>query len=537
MATGIVLLALLLGADPAPGDAWPVKDRNLRIPIKVDPARRGDIQQLTLFSSSDQGKSWHQESVANPDADSFAFFAPQDGTYWFSVVVTDKKGNQEPRDIYQVPPSQKILIDTVPPVLRIVSATRDADEVVVNWEIQEDHLDANTLKLEYHTPDAPAYQWNALQLTPAASGSKRFRPLPAGPVSLRMQVQDQAGNQASATAEVAGAAAAPAAPPAASPAAPTAPPLAPPLAPPAVPSPAPNWDTPSTAPPTPAKSIDALPPPSINSPRFTEPLPPRETARPVIPAAAYQTAPGSVTETGSRLVASSENVLPINPPPPTYGSGRLSTGTMPPLQLVNTRQLTLDYEVTQAGPSGIGKVELFVTRDDGRTWDKFAEDPDSKPPMTIELPAEGVYGFRLVLHNRVGLSKRPPVSGDRPEMRIEADWTPPSAELYAPEPDGHKRNTLVLSWNASDRNLAPNPITLEYSEQRTGLWKAIGSDLPNTGHFSWELPPNIPPQVYLRLTVRDAAGNVSEAVTPKPETIDLIEPEGRLLGVAGGARK
>ena len=52
-----------------------------------------------------------------------------------------------------------------------------------------------------------------------------------------------------------------------------------------------------------------------------------------------------------------------------------------------------------------------------------------------------------------------------------------------------------------------------------------------TGDYTWKVPPGAPVQVYLRLRVRDKAGNESVAVTTDPQFIDLVEPEGALIGV------
>ena len=52
MATGTLALILLLATTPGVGDTFPMKERSLRIPIKVDPARRSQIKELRLFSSS-----------------------------------------------------------------------------------------------------------------------------------------------------------------------------------------------------------------------------------------------------------------------------------------------------------------------------------------------------------------------------------------------------------------------------------------------------------------------------------------------------
>jgi hypothetical protein len=181
-------------------------------------------------------------------------------------------------------------------------------------------------------------------------------------------------------------------------------------------------------------------------------------------------------------------------------------------------------------------VELWLTRNHGTSWERFADDPDvkgntvgSKYQRRLELPGEGVYGLWLVLRSRAGLGKAPPRPGDAPQMVIEVDLTPPEAQLFAPRPDPQKRDSVLLTWRAKDRNLTPNPITLEWAEQREGPWQLIKSQLPNTGAYSWKVPANLPVNVYLRVRVHDIAGNEGVDVTAEPQPVDLTEPEGRLL--------
>jgi hypothetical protein len=202
-----------------------------------------------------------------------------------------------------------------------------------------------------------------------------------------------------------------------------------------------------------------------------------------------------------------------------------------PVQITNSTQVTLDYEVNKVGPSGIGSVELYLTHDEGRTWQRYANDPGLKSPMTVNLPGEGVYGLRLVVRSRAGLGQRPPQTGDMPQMRIEVDTTPPLAKLFPPQPDPRRRDALLLTWNASDQNLPTNPITLQWAERADGPWQNIAADLTNSGRYTWQLSPNLPYRVYLRVVARDTAGNVGMDITPEPVLIDLQEPEGLIKGI------
>jgi hypothetical protein len=210
----------------------------------------------------------------------------------------------------------------------------------------------------------------------------------------------------------------------------------------------------------------------------------------------------------------------------------------------------------RVGPSGIGGIEVWLTKDDGQTWEPFAADEDvqsgtisRRQQRKFDLRdaqdrpfADGIYGLTLVVKNRAGLGKKPR-PGDVPEVRVEIDTQLPEAQLFMPVPDPQNPDQVLLKWRASDKNLAERPIHLEYAATPDGEWLPIQLNLENTGRFtservtgdfSWKVPPNTPLQVYLRLRVRDKAGNERILVTPQPQFVDLTEPEGVLIGVQPG---
>ncbi|HEV3203314.1 MAG TPA: hypothetical protein VGY77_02975, partial [Gemmataceae bacterium] len=169
MAMGMLMLSCLLGVNPVASDIYHISQHQLRIPIGIDPAHRSEIKELQLYVSPDEGKTWNPQAVAGPNQEAFPVTVPKDGLYWFSVVVVNPQGKRDPENIYAAPPGQKILIDTLKPLVRIKSAERQGDEIVVSWEIQEDHPDFSTLKLDYKTADSVTY-WSSGALEPMANG-------------------------------------------------------------------------------------------------------------------------------------------------------------------------------------------------------------------------------------------------------------------------------------------------------------------------------------------------------------------------------
>ena len=138
-------------------------------------------------------------------------------------------------------------------------------------------------------------------------------------------------------------------------------------------------------------------------------------------------------------------------------------------RMVNSRSFTLEYDLQAVGPSGVSRVELFGTRDGGRTWRSFGIDGDNRSPMTVRVDEEGIYGFRIAVTSGAGLGDPPPKSGDKPAVWIGVDLTRPTAKITSAEfGSGNNENNLVILWEASDKMLAEKPATLYYSAQPGG---------------------------------------------------------------------
>ena len=273
-----------------------------------------------------------------------------------------------------------------------------------------------------------------------------------------------------------------------------------------------------------------------------------------------------------------QNPVPAMPAPSTGSAAptpvAVWTGQPPAMSslessrasVINYLAFDVGYEVESRGPSGISRLDLWVTRDEGRTWIKWPGFHDGKATsirVNLNVPTnaqtEGTYGFRVVPVSGAGLSEREPTAGDAPDLRVIVDVTPPQLDLFQPVSDPTNPDTLVIQWKATDKNFTDEPITIEWSDKPTGPWQPVasGSDvvqavagsspilkkLPNlvsvptvvvagvTGQYAWRIPTGLPPRVFLKVCARDAAGNVREVITRDPILVDLIKPRAKINGI------
>ncbi len=544
---------LLLSAAAGQPDVQPMNQKAFQIPIRFDAQKRAEIRELQLWVSRDKGTTWNEAAQAKPDQDHFDYAVTEDGPYWFSMVIIDQKGHADPANVYTAPVGQRILVDTIRPDIKM-TAERQGDDVHVSWEITEQNPKPDTLKLEYaDSADGP---WTAAPISAGPTGHTDIHD-PAA-VVVRMQMRDAADNVGLALKQVptanGGPNLAPPPPPSFDPA--PVPPLPVPAAPPAPVGP--------PAPPGPkwtdhASDASHLPPPAPPPGPVLPPDPPPgavKDATPPVPLLPPTPLAIASKSADNQVVAYSpaSGGAPLPPPlapPPAAPDVPAPTRPEPAsLQIVNKRQIKLEFDVGKFGPSGLGGVDVYVTTDDGATWQKTPTDAGGaflpaadahggaiRGSVTVALLNEGVtYGYYLVVKSKAGLGKPAPHAGDPPQVRVELDVTPPEAKLYRPQADPTRRDTLVLVWEAADKNLAANPVTLEWAAQPgpDAQWNLIGpGELPNTGRYGWQPTPDVPPNVYLRLTVRDTAGNKAVAQTADPQLIDLSVPEVTNIGLVG----
>jgi hypothetical protein len=210
---------------------------------------------------------------------------------------------------------------------------------------------------------------------------------------------------------------------------------------------------------------------------------------------------------------------------------------MPPRRLINSTHASIDYRLDQVGPSGVGKVEIWLTSDQAATWQRIGEHASRHTPIEVDLPGEGLFGIRLVMTNGNGFGGTAPQRGDTPTCWIEVDSTRPNAQLRDVDTQGSGSGVLVINWTATDKNLGGEPIDLYYSLRKEGPWVPLAHGIKNDGSYRWTFPRDLSSQFYVRMDVADLAGNVTHCESATPVILDLTEPRAVVVNITGGANR
>jgi hypothetical protein len=218
-------------------------------------------------------------------------------------------------------------------------------------------------------------------------------------------------------------------------------------------------------------------------------------------------------------------VLPPAPAPAPAPVAKKAGAT----KYLNSSVAQIDFRADRVGPSGIGRIDIYLTKDGGRTWTKSGEDAGKSSSVSVQLPGEGRYGIRLAVVNGHGFGGHPPKAGDTPQLEVEVDMTSPIAEFRS-----HHcvAGGIDIRWAASDPNLGSEPISLYYRSRAASEWRTIARNVKNDGSYRWALSPDIEGEVFLKIEATDLAGNVTKVETPMPIQLDRTEPAATVLDVS-----
>ncbi|QDU09177.1 hypothetical protein [Gimesia aquarii] len=495
-----------------------------RIPYHYDQAEieRLGAREIRLYVSTDRGVTWnHMKSVA-PTARKFPFEANQDGEYWFSVRTLDSNNQLHPSGrVFE--PGLRVVIDTTPPQLDLDLRQVSPGKVQLVWNATDKYLDPTKLVLEY--AQNGSQNWQRVIVAPHSKGQTTWSISQGGVVAVRGSIKDRAANVGTSQKQIRVVAAA------------------------SRTVPKPKQDVPDFNQPI-AQGSSGFSKPEALTPYSDVPQP-LQTSQPdsfenQTPLANQQLPNVFPKNDGSTEPSLGGQSIPdqikgqyVADDPekrPLYAKNRYPVKekkwSSERKQIVNATNFQIGFQIDEVGPSGVGAVELYITEDNGQKWYKYGEDPDKKSPFLVEVPHDGVYGFALRVRSGVGLADALPKSGEKPDVVVAVDRTAPTIKLNPVKQGlGGEGNKVTISWTVNELNPAEKPISINFSTQPQGPWEPIVEWQEDLGRFTWSVKQGNPSKFYLQVVARDAAGNLSEVVTPQPIIVDLTKPSGRIVDV------
>jgi hypothetical protein len=232
------------------------------------------------------------------------------------------------------------------------------------------------------------------------------------------------------------------------------------------------------------------------------------------------------------------------------GAGAFGGANLPQPRIDYVRDLdfNVDYSVQKMGRSGVQAAHLFVLKEQGG-WDLVKRHPVKLMPddksHALSLPykaeREGTFGFFIIPESGAGKRADDPKRDDPPMVLVVVDTTKPRVQLTGVQvkPGGAKGPLVEFTWEASDPNLMPQPVKLEWSlDKSAAVWSEVKYKLDNnltatSGRYAWEVPDEKVWKFWVRMSAIDKAGNSGEHVWPQEVLVDLEKPSATINGVRG----
>ncbi len=191
------------------------------------------------------------------------------------------------------------------------------------------------------------------------------------------------------------------------------------------------------------------------------------------------------------------------------------------------------FKAVDRGDAGIASVALWVTRNNGKKWFKYATVKGSDNSFRFEAKESGRYGFAAVAADHAGNAEPDPESGTRPEFVTLMDAEKPVVKLLSFDKGGAfaGRKTYSITWKAEDDNMKEKPIRLEYSSDNGKIWNIIDDRIPNNGTYKWSIPPVNSTRCRIRLSAFDKADNKAMVVSTAPFSVDSSPPRSRVRAI------
>jgi hypothetical protein len=196
---GLLALPLLIaaashvaGQDLAADRANYVSKKAFFIPFATDHSN-GRVIELRLYASHNSGP-WVLTGKAKPEQKGFEFRTDQDGPFAFAVQAV-KAGEILDPPLNDLRASLRVVIDTQKPQATLRGFVEQGGAAGVEWNVTDDNLDPNSIRLEYRWPDQPAWLPLDKDVAFKARDQRTWDLKPGQKLEVRLRAADLAKNE------------------------------------------------------------------------------------------------------------------------------------------------------------------------------------------------------------------------------------------------------------------------------------------------------------------------------------------------------
>jgi hypothetical protein len=146
------------------------------------------LSEIRLYVKT-ANSGWRLQEKGGQDLTRFSCKVTQDGEYWYTLALVDRAGRMTPADVNLEPPSQRVVVDTTPPVIQVEPGNSGGD-FCLRCTVQDANPDYATLKAVCTTNsgDIP------LETVPNQPGVFRIKGAEMMRYPVMVSVKDLAGN-------------------------------------------------------------------------------------------------------------------------------------------------------------------------------------------------------------------------------------------------------------------------------------------------------------------------------------------------------
>ncbi len=445
-----------------------------KLPFQIDQTEAARLREAQLYESSDGRSNWRLISKIGPSETAFPIQVNREGEYWFLLRTIETTGQAFPPNLDRLPAGvqiTKIIVDTTPPRIDFREVSTRGDQVTVSWNIVDETLDQNSIKLDYLNN---TNQWVPLQIRQQARGESILTVPVRGRLELRLSATDSAKNLDSRTISV-------------------------------------N---------TSGGGGNNYNDGSNRNERD------REYNRGTGGSGSYNNnsndgwgEPAREGAGSGRRASSSMEETPRNQRETRY---------------VNTESFNVNFNLEQIGPSG-AFIEAYYQADNQWTpAGSIKVNQEGPGKLKVTLPKEGSYGMLLQVRSGFDNTAKPPRTSTSPEMWICLDKTPPKVVDVQAQAGRDPSNIgkVKITWKASDINMAQQPIKIEYRdmEENDKSWQLVADNQDNNGLYIWNNVPSRGYRFQVRVSAMDKARNWGE-LNSGEVIVDVSQPKIRILDI------